>query len=72
MQLRVLWSVFSDLDYVFAHFSGIFFTSTIYFLVYCIAMKNNLKLYPEAVLPGKNIYYKKSSYSVKVFSTHLA
>ncbi|XP_064441283.1 transmembrane protein 144 isoform X3 [Mirounga angustirostris] len=41
-----------DLDYVFAHFSGIFFTSTVYFLAYCIAMKNNLKLYPEAVLPG--------------------
>ncbi|XP_070271509.1 transmembrane protein 144 [Myotis yumanensis] len=41
-----------DLDYVFAHASGIFLTSTIYFLAYCIAMKNNPKLYPEAVLPG--------------------
>ncbi|XP_077617573.1 transmembrane protein 144 isoform X2 [Crocuta crocuta] len=41
-----------DLDYVFAHFSGIFLTSTVYFLAYCIAMKNNPKLYPEAVLPG--------------------
>ncbi|XP_010626252.1 transmembrane protein 144 isoform X3 [Fukomys damarensis] len=41
-----------DLDYVFAHFSGIFLTSTVYFLVYCIAMKNSPKLYPEAVLPG--------------------
>ncbi|XP_045373014.1 transmembrane protein 144 isoform X2 [Camelus bactrianus] len=42
----------NDLDYVFAHFSGIFLTSTVYFLAYCIAMKNNPKLYPEAVLPG--------------------
>ncbi|XP_077857793.1 transmembrane protein 144 isoform X1 [Macaca mulatta] len=41
-----------DLDYVFAHFSGIFLTSSVYFLAYCIAMKNSPKLYPEAVLPG--------------------
>lgn len=33
-------------------------------------MKNNPKLYPEAVLPGKNIYYKKS-YSVRVHSLSL-
>ncbi|KAM5308602.1 transmembrane protein 144 isoform 3-T3 [Glossophaga mutica] len=41
-----------DLDYVFAHASGIFLTSTVYFLAYCVTMKNNPKLYPEAVLPG--------------------
>ncbi|XP_007671243.2 transmembrane protein 144 isoform X1 [Ornithorhynchus anatinus] len=41
-----------DLDYVFAHFSGIFLTSTTYFLVYCAAMKNNPKVYPEAIIPG--------------------
>uniref|UniRef100_A0A8C5KSR6 Transmembrane protein 144 n=1 Tax=Jaculus jaculus TaxID=51337 RepID=A0A8C5KSR6_JACJA len=41
-----------DLDYVFAHFSGIFLASTVYFLAYCIVMKNSPKLYPEAVLPG--------------------
>uniref|UniRef100_A0A7M4EW52 Transmembrane protein 144 n=1 Tax=Crocodylus porosus TaxID=8502 RepID=A0A7M4EW52_CROPO len=41
-----------DLDYVFAHFSGIFLTSTIYFLIYCIVMKNKPKVYPEAILPG--------------------
>ncbi|XP_062055328.1 transmembrane protein 144 isoform X3 [Lepus europaeus] len=41
-----------DLDYVFAHFSGIFLTSTVYFLAYCVVMKNSPKLYPEAVLPG--------------------
>ena len=57
--LRFLLSVLPDLDYVFAHFSGIFLTSTVYFLAYCVAMKNNPKLHPEAVLPGKNLYYRK-------------
>ncbi|XP_042325878.1 transmembrane protein 144 isoform X2 [Sceloporus undulatus] len=41
-----------DLDYVFAHFSGIFLTSTVYFLIYCAAMKNSPKVYPEAIIPG--------------------
>lgn len=41
-----------DLDYVFAQFSGIFLTSTVYFLVYCAAMRNSPKVYPGAVLPG--------------------
>lgn len=41
-----------DLDYVFAHFSGIFLTSTTYFLIYCAVMKNKPKVYPQAILPG--------------------
>uniref|UniRef100_A0A8C5P7Q5 Transmembrane protein 144 n=1 Tax=Leptobrachium leishanense TaxID=445787 RepID=A0A8C5P7Q5_9ANUR len=41
-----------DLDYVFAHFSGIFITSTVYFLIYCTVMKNQPKVYPRAILPG--------------------
>ncbi|XP_043918387.1 transmembrane protein 144 [Protopterus annectens] len=41
-----------DLDYVFAQFSGIFLTSTVYFLIYCAVMKNRPKIYPQAVLPG--------------------
>ncbi|XP_044156016.1 transmembrane protein 144 [Bufo gargarizans] len=41
-----------DLDYVFAHFSGIFLTSTVYFLIYCAVMKNQPKVYPKAILPG--------------------
>ncbi|MBN3295448.1 TM144 protein, partial [Amia calva] len=41
-----------DLDYVFAQFSGIFLTSTVYFLVYCAAMRNKPKVYPRAILPG--------------------
>uniref|UniRef100_A0A8C4QT19 Transmembrane protein 144a n=1 Tax=Eptatretus burgeri TaxID=7764 RepID=A0A8C4QT19_EPTBU len=41
-----------DMDYIFAAFSGIFMTSTVYFLIYCAVMKNNPKLYPKAILPG--------------------
>ncbi|XP_031965681.1 transmembrane protein 144 isoform X2 [Corvus kubaryi] len=41
-----------DLDYVFAHFSGIFLTSTIYFLIYCAVKKNKPYVYPQAILPG--------------------
>ncbi|XP_063278364.1 transmembrane protein 144 isoform X2 [Prinia subflava] len=41
-----------DLDYVFAHFSGIFLTSTIYFLIYCAVRKNKPYIYPQAILPG--------------------
>ncbi|NXA33752.1 TM144 protein, partial [Eudromia elegans] len=41
-----------DLDYVFAHFSGIFLTSTIYFLTYCAIKKNKPRVYPQAILPG--------------------
>ncbi|NXJ82356.1 TM144 protein, partial [Trogon melanurus] len=41
-----------DLDYVFAHFSGIFLTSTIYFLIYCAVRKNKPNVYPQAILPG--------------------
>ncbi|XP_072112092.1 transmembrane protein 144b isoform X1 [Mobula birostris] len=41
-----------DLDYVFAHFSGIFLTSTVYFLLYCALMKNKPKVYPKVILPG--------------------
>ncbi|KAL1024034.1 hypothetical protein UPYG_G00050540 [Umbra pygmaea] len=41
-----------DLDYVFAQFSGIFLTSTVYFLIYCSAMKNSPRVYPRSILPG--------------------
>ncbi|XP_071976718.1 transmembrane protein 144 [Engystomops pustulosus] len=41
-----------DLDYVFAHFSGIFLTSTVYFLIYCVVMKNRPRVFPQAILPG--------------------
>ena len=40
------------LDYVFPHFTGIFLTSTFYFLIYCAIMNNRPRIYPEAILPA--------------------
>ena len=40
------------MDYVFAHFTGILVTSTVYMLIYCIAMKNKPRIYPQVILPG--------------------
>lgn len=42
----------NGLDYVFAHFTGIYATGTLYFLIYCIFKKNNPVIYPEIILPG--------------------
>ena len=41
-----------SLDYVFSQFSGIFVTSTFYFLMYCVYKKNKPVVYPELVLPA--------------------
>ena len=40
------------LDYVFPHFTGIFLSSTFYFLIYCAFMKNRPNIYPQAILPA--------------------
>ncbi|XP_007245581.3 transmembrane protein 144b isoform X2 [Astyanax mexicanus] len=42
----------NDLDYCSSHTTGIFLTSTVYFAIYCIAMKNRPRIYPRAILPG--------------------
>jgi len=42
----------NGVDYVFSHFTGIFFTSTIIFVIYCIIKRNKPRVYPEAILPG--------------------
>ncbi|XP_056010433.1 transmembrane protein 144-like isoform X1 [Ostrea edulis] len=42
----------NGLDYVFACFCGIYLTSTAYFIVYIIFMKNKPKIYPKIILPG--------------------
>jgi glucose uptake protein GlcU len=42
----------NGLDYVFSHFCGIYITSTLYFLIYCAAMRSKPILYPQIVLPG--------------------
>lgn len=41
-----------DLDYVYAQCSGIFLASTLYFAIYCAAMKNKPRVYSRAILPG--------------------
>jgi len=41
-----------DIDYVFAHFSGIYLTGTFYFVIYCCATKNRPKIYSSVVLPA--------------------
>jgi hypothetical protein len=42
----------NGLDYVFSHFTGIYLTSTFYFLIYCLATKNQPNVYPEVTFPG--------------------
>jgi len=42
----------NGLDYVFSHFSGIYLTSTLYFLIYCMVKKNQPIVNPKAILPG--------------------
>jgi len=40
------------MDYVFAHFTGILVTSTVYMLIYSASMKNKPRIYPQVILPG--------------------
>lgn len=42
----------NGLDYVFSHFTGIFATSTFFFLVYCAIKKNKPAVYPMVILPA--------------------
>merc|ERR1712216_998498 len=42
----------NGLDYVFSHFTGIFISSTLYFILYCCVNKNKPTVYPEAILPA--------------------
>uniref|UniRef100_A0A914XHT0 Transmembrane protein 144 n=1 Tax=Plectus sambesii TaxID=2011161 RepID=A0A914XHT0_9BILA len=41
-----------DMEYVFSYFCGIFFGSTVYFVIYCIAKKNRPYVSPELTLPS--------------------
>ncbi|XP_071087066.1 transmembrane protein 144-like isoform X1 [Haliotis cracherodii] len=42
----------NSLDYVFAHFCGIYLTSTVYFVLYIIYKRNQPLVYPKVILPG--------------------
>lgn len=39
-------------DYAFSMSCGIFLTSTLYFLIYCIVMKNKPKVYAKLIFPS--------------------
>lgn len=52
-----MYTVYLDLDYVFAQYSGIFLTSTVYFILYCAIKKNKPQVFPKAVLPGKHHHF---------------
>ncbi len=41
-------------DLVFPHFCGIFITSTLYFMGYCVYMKGKPVVYPSICLPGES------------------
>lgn len=41
-----------DLDYVFAHFTGIFITCVFFFCVYALSRKNQPKVFPRVALPA--------------------
>ena len=42
----------SGLDYVFSCFCGIYLTSTVFFCIYIVIMKNRPKIYPKVILPA--------------------
>jgi len=42
----------NGLDYVFSHFTGIFVTSTLFVVIYCIATCNHPTVYRRSLLPG--------------------
>ncbi|XP_029644145.1 transmembrane protein 144-like isoform X1 [Octopus sinensis] len=42
----------NGLDYVFAHYCGIYLTASVYFCIYVIFMRNKPVVYPKAILPG--------------------
>jgi len=42
----------NGLDYVFSHFTGLYLTSTLYFLIYCVFSKNQPRVYPEVTFPA--------------------
>ena len=42
----------SDLDYIFSHFTGIFATSTLWFVVYCVAKRGSPLINNKLTLPA--------------------
>lgn len=42
----------NGIQYVFSQFCGIFMTSSIYFIIYCVYKRNKPDIFPSAVAPG--------------------
>ncbi|XP_046369877.2 transmembrane protein 144-like [Haliotis rufescens] len=42
----------NSLDYVFAHYCGIYLTSTLYFIIYALFRRNQPKVFPRVIVPG--------------------
>ncbi|AWP11721.1 putative transmembrane protein 144 isoform 2 [Scophthalmus maximus] len=63
-----------DLDYVHAQCSGIFVTSTLYFAIYCAAMKNRPRVYSGAILPGllSGLMWSLATYCWFLANTYLS
>lgn len=40
------------IDYVFSHFTGIFTTATLYFLIYCVYKRNKPFINIQLILPS--------------------
>ncbi|XP_067663546.1 transmembrane protein 144-like [Haliotis asinina] len=52
VQQRVSGASQNSLDYVFAHFCGIYLTSTIFFVIYIVYKRNKPNVFPRVILPG--------------------
>ena len=53
-------------DYAFAMSTGIFLTSSLYFCIYCVAMKNKPKVYSKLILPSLIAGYFTFKYPKRV------
>ncbi|KAJ8320878.1 hypothetical protein KUTeg_002465 [Tegillarca granosa] len=40
------------LDYVFATYTGVYITSSVYFIIYCVLKQNKPDIYPNVIIPG--------------------
>ena len=46
------YSLLTELDYIFGHFTGILLVSTFWFVVYSVYTRNKPKVYPKVILPA--------------------
>lgn len=62
----------SDIDYVFAHFSGVYATSTLYFIIYCVIMKNKPHVGDYCVIDSYVVCNPETScrFTPRLYSPH--